>query len=170
MFSMVTTTFKFVISDPKTGRTFQKDVEKKKVPALLGLKVGDEFDAGIIGLPGYHLKITGGSDESGFPIRKGVIGSGRKRLLLAEPPGYKPERKGIRKRKTVRGATLSEDLVQINTKVVKYGKQSLEEFFGVKVEEPKAEKEEKKAEPVRKEELDGHVIEGEEDRVIKPPV
>lgn len=132
-------TFKFVISDPKTGKSYKKDFEKKKVGLIIGMKVGQEFDAGVLGLPGYKLQITGGSDISGFPIRHGVSGIGKKKVLMAERPGYKPKGKGVRKRKFVRGTGISEDLVQINTKVTKYGKESLDKLLGTKKEEAKPE-------------------------------
>jgi len=135
--------FIFTVADPKTAKTYQKEAEKKRCAALIGLKIGDEFDGGIIGLPGYRLVITGGADESGFPMKAGVAGQGRKSVLLAGPPGYRPERKGVRKRKTVRGSVVSEDLIQINTKVLREGKQSLDELFGkapAAKEEPKQEK------------------------------
>ena len=121
---------KFVINDPKTGKSYQREVEQSKVSVLFGMRIGDEFDGGIIDLPGYRLKITGGSDKDGFPMKKGVEGTGRKRLLLSGGVGYRPREKGVRKRKTVRGEVIAEDIVQINCKIVKYGKQSLEELFG----------------------------------------
>lgn len=139
------TNFKFVIADPKSGKCYQREVEKKKCAAVIGLKIGDEFDAGVIGLPGYKVQITGGSDDAGFPMFKPVGGPGRKRVLLSKPPAYWPKGRGIRKRKTVRGNTVSEDLVQINTKVIKEGKQAIEEILGIKPKETEAPKEEAKA-------------------------
>ncbi len=121
---------KFVINDPKTGKSYQKEVEQSKIEALFGLKIGDEFDGGIIDLPGYKLKITGGSDKDGFPMKKGVEGTGRKRLLLSGGVGYNPKEKGVKRRKTVRGEMIAEDIAQINCMVVKVGKQSLDELFG----------------------------------------
>ncbi len=120
---------KFVISDPKSGKAYQKEVDQKKIIGLFGHKIGDEFDAGIIDLPGYRLKITGGSDKDGFPMKKGVEGAGRKRLLLAGGVGYNPKEKGVKRRKTVRGEVLSEDIVQINCVVVKEGKKKLDELL-----------------------------------------
>jgi len=64
------------------------------------------------------LKITGGSDDSGFPMRPDLPGGAKRRLLLSGPPGYHPPEKGMRKRVTVRGNTITEDIVQINTVIV----------------------------------------------------
>ena len=124
------------ISDPKSGKTYHKEVESK---GLIGLKIGEKFDGGVIGLEGYKLQITGGSDKDGFPMVPYVEGTVRKKLLLTGPPGYRPREKGERRRKYVRGNTLSEDIVQVNTKIIEYGKKSLEEFFGGE-EESKEEK------------------------------
>ncbi len=126
---------KFVINDPTTGKSYQKEVEQSKIENLFGLKMGDEFDGGIIDLPGYKLKITGGSDKDGFPMKKGVEGTGRKRLLLSGGVGYRPKEKGVKRRKTVRGDVIADDIVQINCVVVKEGKQKLEEILGKKEEE-----------------------------------
>jgi len=142
-------TFKFVVSDPEKRLSYQVEVEQEKAMGLIGKKIGDEFNGDIIGLPGYVLKITGGSDKDGFPMHPDVEGIGRKRILLAGPPGFHPRLKGERRRKTVRGNTISEDIVQINCKVVKKGEKPLEELVPKK---PKEEKAEKKVEEKSKEE------------------
>ena len=134
--------FKIVISDPKTRKAYQKDVEKE-TSGLLGKKIGETFSGNLIGLQGYELQITGGSDNDGFPMRADVEGTARKKILLSSPPGFHPKKKGQRKRKSVRGNTISLDISQINVKVVKYGEKSLDEIFGKvekKEEETKPEK------------------------------
>ncbi len=125
---------KVVINDPQTGKSYQKVIDTKKLKQLVGLKIGEEFDGGLIDLPGYRLKITGGSDKDGFPMRKGIHTTGRVRVLVSSGPGYKPKEKGIRRRKTIRGEIIAEDISQINTMIVKEGKQKLEEIFGSKEE------------------------------------
>ena len=122
--------FKVVISDRETGRAYQRVVEKDKAKKLIGLKITDEFDGGIVGLPGYRLRITGGTDKSGFAMRRGIKGSGRKRILLSAPPCYHPKRRGERRRKNVRGETISEDIAQINTIIVEKGSKPVEELLG----------------------------------------
>ena len=64
------------------------------------------------------LQITGGSDKDGFPMKKGVYGSRRMKLLLAGGIGYNPKDEGVRRKKRVRSDTISEEIVQINTKVL----------------------------------------------------
>ncbi|MEM4196011.1 MAG: 30S ribosomal protein S6e, partial [Methanothermobacter sp.] len=97
--------FKVVISDKE--KSIQMEVEPSESKALIGLKIGDEFDGSVIGLKGYKLKITGGSDKNGFPMKKTVQGARRVRSLVSGGVGYKPSRKGERRRKTFRGNTVS---------------------------------------------------------------
>jgi len=127
---------RLVISEPKTRKTVQ--VEKDELPSLIGLKIGDTFEGTVVGLGGFTLEITGGSDTDGFPMRPEVLGAVRKKILLASGPGYRPKKKGIRRRKYVRGNTLSESITQINVKVVE-GEGDVGTILGIKPKE-KAEK------------------------------
>ena len=120
--------FKLAISDPETSKAIQYELDDAKTNALIGKQVGDVIDGDVIGLPGYKLKITGGSDSSGFPIRPDVHGSGKKRILIRGPPGFKPKQKGTAKRKTVRGRELSSIIVQVNMRVEEKGSAPLEEL------------------------------------------
>ena len=120
--------FKLVISDPETGKAIQYELDDAKTNALVGKTVGEIVEGDVLGLPGYKLKITGGSDASGFPIRPDVHGSGKKRVLIHGAPGFKPKRKGIARRKTVRGRELSSDISQVNMKVEEKGGTPLEEL------------------------------------------
>jgi len=110
--------FKLVVSDPKTGKAKQITVEGPQAQALIGLKIGDVIDGTPFGFEGVKLKITGGSDRSGFPMRHDIPGGGKYRVLLSGPPGFHPKKPGMRKRVTVRGNTITEDIVQINMVVV----------------------------------------------------
>jgi small subunit ribosomal protein S6e len=116
---------------------------------LVGKIIGEKFNGDILGLSGYELQITGGTDKDGFPIHHQVHGPGRKKIVLAYPPCFHPKLKGQRKRKMVRGNTISRDIVQINCKIVKTGTKPIEQL--IKIEEKQAAPEEKKEE-VKKEE------------------
>ena len=61
-------TFKLNISDKK-GRTITKEVKEKEAGPFLGLTLGAELDAALVGEAG-KLKITGGSDKSEFHSEK----------------------------------------------------------------------------------------------------
>lgn len=121
------------------GKSYQVELEEQQVQALTGLKIGDEVDGSVLGLKGYTLRITGGSDTEGFPMRASLEGTGRKKLLLEGGTGAKDLEDGERKRKSVRGNTVSGQLSQVNMKVVDAGDKDIETLLG---EEPEAEVEE----------------------------
>jgi small subunit ribosomal protein S6e len=113
------------------------------------LQVGQETDASILGLQG-KIKITGGSDKSGVAMRGDVAGIPRKRVLLSKGVGLQDVKKGLRKRKLVRGNIISEEIYQINCKYD--GKIDLEPKTEAPKEEPKeAPKKEAKKEAPKKE-------------------
>ncbi|NHI83156.1 MAG: 30S ribosomal protein S6e [Candidatus Thorarchaeota archaeon] len=120
--------FKLVISDPENGKAIQYELDDAKTNALVGKSVGDVVEGDAMGLPGYKLRITGGSDSSGFPVRPDVHGSGKKRILVRGPPGFRPKRRGIARRKTVRGRELSPDISQVNVRIEERGSAPLEEL------------------------------------------
>lgn len=140
--------FKVVVSDPKSRKAYQKEVDQGQ-SGLIGKKIGEKVSGNNLGLAGYELEITGGSDKEGFPMRRDVEGTVRKRILLANPPGFHARIQGQRKRKSVRGNTVSPDISQINAKVVKTGSKKLDELIGAKAKEAKKEEkpEVKKEEP-----------------------
>jgi small subunit ribosomal protein S6e len=121
--------FKVVVSDPESGISHQLEAREPGARRLVGLKIGDKFDGEIVGLPGYELQITGGTDKDGFPMRADIAGPRRAYVLLSGPPGFRPRGRGERRRKRVRGRTISDDIVQINTKIVKKGEKPLEELI-----------------------------------------
>lgn len=110
--------FQLNLADGK--QSYKKEIDDDAMTRhLIGKKLGEELDGSIIGFDGYKLKITGGSDHSGFPMISGVEGSMPKRILIGHrTTGYKPERKGKRRRKRVRGGMISEDIYQINLKIL----------------------------------------------------
>lgn len=99
------------------GKSEQKELKGEEAEKFIGYKIGDSFDGTLVGLEGT-LRITGGSDKDGFPMKKGVYGSRRMKLLLAGGIGYNPTDEGVRRKKRVRSDTISEEIVQINTKVL----------------------------------------------------
>lgn len=108
------TNFKLTVSDTK-GKSVTKELKDSDANPLLGLEIGKETDASIVGLSG-KLKITGGSDKSGVPMRSDVHGSARKRVLLSKGVGLQDVEIGQRVRKLMRGNTISEEIYQVNCK------------------------------------------------------
>lgn len=128
---------KLVISDPKSGKTYQADVDKSKEVELAGKKIGDSLDGGVFGAAGYSFEITGGSDTSGFPLRKDIGGTRKLSALLSGGAGFNPSRDGERKKKMVRGNTIAADTSQVNVKVLQAGATALEQLFPKKEGEKK---------------------------------
>ena len=106
--------FKLTISDIK-GKSVSKELKDSDANPLLGLQLGNETDASVVGLTG-KLKLTGGSDKSGVPMRNDVHGAARKKVLLSRGVGLQDAEYGQRKRKLMRGNTVSEEIYQVNCK------------------------------------------------------
>ena len=132
--------FKVVVNDIKSGKSHQVQVSGHHANSLIGKKIGDEVDGIFIELPGYKLAITGGTDKDGFPMRKDFPGIRRRRLLLSNSLGFKTTEGGLRKKKSIRGNTVSTDIVQINMKVTKFSAKPIDQLL--KSDKEKGEKKE----------------------------
>ncbi len=156
--------FKIVIADTKTGKSYQREADDSASQSFLGLKIGEKVRGEVIDLTGYEFLITGGSDRSGFPMRADLPGTARKKILAVSGIGLrkKKKRKGVRQRKTVRGNTISDSIAQINLKITTYGRESLEPKDSSKEserkereEKPKEEKKESAKEEKKEEKREG---------------
>ena len=148
--------FKVCISDPSSGRTFQREIKDAHAKPFLGLNIGESIKGDAFDFAGYEFTITGGSDYCGFPMRGGILGL-RKKITIYGGVGFRGSAKGIKKRKTVCGHKIYEKTSQINLKVTKQVSKNLAEIFSVEEKEPKeAKKEEPKA---QKEEAKEHKVE-----------
>jgi len=78
-------------------------------------------------------------------MKQDVPGQGRRRLLLSRTVGYKPIEHGKRTKKSIRGNTIAQEIVQINMKVTKEGAKPIDQIIAVE-KKPEGEKpaEEKK--------------------------
>ncbi len=106
--------FKLTISD-KNGKTIVQELKDRAAQPLLGTKVGSIIDSSIIGVAGGKLKITGGSDKSGTPMRADVHGGVKKYVLLSTGVGNRSE---ARVRKLVRGNMVTEEIYQLNSALI----------------------------------------------------
>jgi len=106
--------FKITISDKK-GKTITQELKDKTAQPLLGVKVGSVIDSSIIGVGDGKLKITGGSDKSGTPMRADVHGGVKKYVLLSTGVGNRNE---DRIRKLVRGNMVTEEIYQLNSMLI----------------------------------------------------
>ena len=121
--------FQLNIGNPESGKSYKTIVEGAKANTLIGKRISEEVEGGPIGFPGYIFKITGGSDKDGFPMKSNLEGPIRKRILTTGGQGFRIKEKGLKKRKLVRGNTISDDIYQINMRIIEMGKKKLEELI-----------------------------------------
>ncbi len=126
--------FKAVINDVKTGKSYQVPVAGHHANSLIGKKIGDVVDGIFVSLPGYKLTIAGGSDKDGVPMRADLPGIRRKNILLSNGIGFDSPQDGMRRRKLVRGNTISPETTQINMTISAAGSKAVEELLPKKEE------------------------------------
>jgi small subunit ribosomal protein S6e len=121
--------FTVAVSNPEDGMTYQVDVSDQDANRFIGKEIGEDVDGSAVGLSGYTLEITGGSDDAGRPMREDVLGPDLKNVLLKGGTGYKPQTDGERKRVTVRGREVSDNTRQINAKITESGDESVADLL-----------------------------------------
>merc|ERR1712189_119523 len=98
--------------------------DELKVRPFYEKRMGQEVDGDTLGdeFKGYKLRITGGNDKQGFPMKQGILTNQRVRLLLSKGHScYRPRRDGERKRKSVRGCIVDGNLSVLSMAIVKKG-------------------------------------------------
>jgi len=114
---------KFNVSNPETAQQKVLNVDDEhKVMHFYDKRMGMEMEGEFLGeeYKGHVLKITGGNDKQGFPMMQGILRNCRVRLLFSKGmPCYRERRKGMRKRKSVRGCIVGPDLAILNLQIVK---------------------------------------------------
>jgi len=145
--------FKVIVSDPTQSKSKVVELEGARAVPLIGRRLGETIDGSVVGMSGLKLQIRGGSDKDGFPMRPNIHGGIRVRVILSEGVGFHPQREGERQRKTLRGNVITEEIVQVNMKVLEKSK---------KAEKPRREKKAKTEVAVKKEKA------GAEPRQTKP--
>merc|ERR1712005_8996 len=122
-------TMKLNIANPATGSQMLLEVDdERKLAVFMDRKIGQEvpLDSLEEGFAGYQVRISGGLDKQGFPMKQGISTAHRVRVLLGKHPGYfNPKRKGERRRRSVRGAIVAQDIAVLNLVLVRQGEQPL---------------------------------------------
>ncbi len=119
--------FKVIVSDPETGTSKVVELEEARATPLIGRRIGETIEGAIVDLPAHKIKIVGGSDKDGVPMRPSVHGGVRRNIVISGGVGFKPKNKGERKRKAVRGNVITDEIVQVNIKIVEKPKKTKEE-------------------------------------------
>jgi small subunit ribosomal protein S6e len=118
--------FKVIVSDPEAGTSKVVELEEARAVPFIGRKIGETVDGAVVDLPAHKLQIMGGSDKDGVPMRPSVHGGVRRNVVLSGGTGFNPQDKGERRRKTVRGNVVTDEIVQINTKIIEKPKKPAE--------------------------------------------
>lgn len=129
--------FKVIVSDPETGTSKVVELQEARATPLISKRVGEIMDGAVVDLPGHKVQIKGGSDKDGFPMRPSVHGGVRRSIVLSGGVGFNPPNEGMRRRKTIRGNVITDEIVQVNMKIVEKPKGAKE---GKKAKEKKEEK------------------------------
>jgi small subunit ribosomal protein S6e len=121
---------KLNISNPATGAQKLIDIEdERKLRSFMDKRISQEVDASCLGNEwnGYIVRISGGNDKQGFPMKQGVLTANRVRLLLARGTKcYRERRSGERRRKSVRGCIVDAGLSVLSLVIVKKGEGEIE--------------------------------------------
>lgn len=128
---------KIVVSDPKTGRSKGMDVAADATVVLVGRKIGDAIEGSAFGMGGYKLKISGGSDTSGFPLNRSIQGTGKVKIMKMIAKSGKE--KGQYRRESVRGGIIAADTAQVNMSITEYGDKPIDEVIPPKEKKAAAE-------------------------------
>ena len=119
--------FQLNVSDPKAKTTRSVPLEGVRAQPLVGKGIGESVDGRLLNVGNAMLKITGGTDKDGIPMRSDIQGVAKKRAILTSGAGFRNiTQSGERRRKLVRGRVVGEDTMQINSVVVE-GQLSLPE-------------------------------------------
>ena len=110
--------FKVIVSDPEAGTSKVVELEEARAAPFIGRRVGETLDGSAVDLPAHTVQILGGSDKDGVPMLGNVHGGVRRKVVLSGGAGFKAKKKGERRRKTVRGNVITDEIVQINLKIV----------------------------------------------------
>jgi small subunit ribosomal protein S6e len=110
--------FKVIVSDPQAGTSKVVELEEARASPFIGRKLGETLDGAVVDLPAHKVQLLGGSDKDGVPMRSNVHGGVRRAVVLSGGAGFKAHKKGERRRKTVRGDIITDEIAQINMKIV----------------------------------------------------
>mmetsp|Transcript_50579 Transcript_50579/g.119684 ORF Transcript_50579/g.119684 Transcript_50579/m.119684 type:complete len:191 (-) Transcript_50579:1822-2394(-) len=115
------------IANPKNGLQKMFDVENENILRIFYDKsISSVLDVSDLGdeWKNWILKINGGQDKEGFPMKQGIITNNRVRLLLPKGSigckGLKMK-DGEKKRKSIRGSIVSPEISVLNLIVIKEG-------------------------------------------------
>jgi small subunit ribosomal protein S6e len=102
--------------------------DEKRLQNLYERRMAQEIDGAVLGeeFAGFILRISGGNDKQGFPMRQGILTNTRVRVLCTKGhKAFRPRRQGERKRKSVRGCIIGQDIAVLNMVVTQVGEKDV---------------------------------------------
>jgi len=121
---------KLNISNPATGAQKLLEVEDdRKLRPFMDKRISQEVDASCLGdeWKGYVVRVSGGNDKQGFPMKQGILTNNRVRLLMARGTScYRERRSGERRRKSVKGCIVDGNLSVLSLVIIKKGEQEID--------------------------------------------
>jgi ribosomal protein S6E (S10) len=102
--------------------------DEKRLQNLYERRMAQEIDGAVLGeeFEGTIMRISGGNDKQGFPMRQGILTNTRVRLLCAKgAKAFRQRRAGERKRKSVRGCIVGHDISVLNLVVMHLGEKQI---------------------------------------------
>lgn len=121
---------KLNVSNPATGAQKLIEIEdEKKIRPFMDKRISQEVDAACLGdeWKGYVVRISGGNDKQGFPMKQGILTSNRVRLLMTRGMScYRERRSGERRRKSVKGCIVDGNLSVLSLVIIKKGEQEID--------------------------------------------
>jgi len=109
--------FKVIVSDPLSGASKVLELEETRAAPFISRRLGEIIDGAAVDMPAHKIQLTGGSDKDGVPMNGYVHGGVRRAVVLSGGAGFKAKKKGERRRKTVRGNIITDEIIQINVKI-----------------------------------------------------
>ena len=117
------------IACPSTGMQKVMEIDdERRLQSLYDRRMAQEIDGSILGeeFDGFLFRISGGNDKQGFPMRQGVLTNTRVQLLCKKGhKAYRQRRAGERKRKSVRGCVVGNDIAVLNLVVTQMGEKTV---------------------------------------------
>ena len=128
---------RITIAYPDNGTQVCVDIEDQQALAhLYEKRLGQDIDGAVLGqqFAGYTFRIGGGHDKQGFSLMQGVLTPRRVRLLMKDGMScFRARKDGERKRKTVRGCVLSDQVSALHLIVLEKGAQEIEGLTNISV-------------------------------------
>jgi small subunit ribosomal protein S6e len=128
---------KLNIAFPVTGAQKGLDIDdEQKLRIFYDKRLAQEVELDALGdeWKGYIVKIGGGNDAQGFPMKQGVLTNQRVRLLLrAGHNCFRERRSGSMRRKSIRGCVVGPDIAALHLVIVKKGDGEIEGLTDVNI-------------------------------------